>query len=283
MTVALSGLQAAAERIWQDLSPETPGLSVEVLAQVDSTNSQLMSRIRAGDTHPTLLLAHCQSAGRGRLGRQWQTEPGQALTFSFARSMACTQCSGLSLAVGVALVEGLAEFAQSPGLLQPVGPLGLKWPNDLYLHGRKLGGILIETLAAGGQRYAVVGIGLNLHQPQVDDPRQPPAWLSEVGAMFGRKESCETAWPQLWQILCARLLQAMALFEQEGFAPFQQRFDRLDVLKGLWVGTSGANQSVQGWAKGVDAQGALCLETPAGAHAVNSAEVSVRPVPEGVI
>ena len=114
---------------------------VEVVAQIDSTNSELMRRGPVRDNPPTLLVALSQSAGRGRMGRVWQSDAGAGLTFSWGMHLAPTDWSGLSLAVGLALVDAL----------DPDGKWGLKlkWPNDLcWLSAgsvRKLGGILIET------------------------------------------------------------------------------------------------------------------------------------------
>ena len=122
---------------------------IESLPEVDSTNSELMRRARAGQTHPLLLIAERQTAGRGRLGRQWHGQAGDSLMFSMGLTLNPANWSGLSLAVGLSLVNSL-DPGQRHGL-------GLKWPNDLWLmpaggrgaEGRKLGGLLIETVPAG--------------------------------------------------------------------------------------------------------------------------------------
>ena len=118
-----------------------PDTCVEVVAQIDSTNSELMRRGHGRDNPPTLLVALSQTAGRGRMGRVWQSEAHAGLTFSWGMHLAPTDWSGLSLAVGLALVEALDPDGQ--------WGLRLKWPNDLCWQSagsvRKLGGILIET------------------------------------------------------------------------------------------------------------------------------------------
>jgi hypothetical protein len=160
-----------AEAIWEAVAPILPGFTVEVLPQVDSTNSELMRRSRLGQTDPVLLVAERQSAGRGRLGRQWQSQAGESLTFSLGLLLAPADWAGLSLAVGVCLAEALHPQVR------------LKWPNDLWLDDRKLGGILIETASsAAGEpgpavRYAVVGVGLNLAPRPADGLSTPPAAL----------------------------------------------------------------------------------------------------------
>ena len=97
--------------------PLLPGFTVEVVPEVDSTNSELMRRARAGRTEPVLLVAERQSAGRGRLGRSWNSKQGDSLMFSLGLPLAPADWSGLSLAVGVSLAESLdsrteAEVAQ---------------------------------------------------------------------------------------------------------------------------------------------------------------------------
>ena len=134
--------QWPAEVIWESVVTDHPGFSVEVLAQIDSTNSELMRRARAGRLEPVLLVAEQQTAGRGRLGRQWfsGTETSVAassLTFSLGLPLAPQNWSGLSLAVGLSIAQSLHP------------DLRLKWPNDIWWHGRKLAGILLETASQG--------------------------------------------------------------------------------------------------------------------------------------
>ncbi len=169
-------LDWGAEALWLALEPLLPGLTVEVVAAIGSTNTELLARARQSpaDAHkPALLVAVQQTAGRGRQGKTWVSgtgprDAGASLTFSLALPLAMADWSGLSLAVGLALAEALDPASGTPG--QPLR-LGLKWPNDLLLlddggqapHiGRKLGGILIETVQLGPQRLAVLGIGLNI-------------------------------------------------------------------------------------------------------------------------
>ena len=269
MPHALSG---AAEAVWEAVEPTLPGFTVEVLPEIDSTNSELMRRARNGQWEPVLLLAHKQTAGRGRLGRQWVSDlgaptqsplpsttlPATSLTFSLGLPLAPFDWSGLSLAVGLSVA----------GSLHP--DIRLKWPNDLWLHGRKLGGILIETAnigASSGSRYAVVGIGLNLIAPAAAGLSTPPAGLAEV-------------WPgvtaaQALVRLAPALVQTLQVFAQQGFAPFQARFNAVDALAGLAVTLSDGTTGV---AHGVDASGALRVQTATGWQCVSSAEVSVRPV-----
>lgn len=253
-----------AEDLWERLEPQLPGLSVEVLAEVDSTNTRLLERARQGDATPCLLVAERQNAGRGRQGRPWQSAPGASLTFSLGLPMAPQRWGGLSLAVGVALAEALHPA------------LRIKWPNDLWTvdaHGApagKLGGILIETQGhAGPSRHVVVGVGLNIEAPPaLPDPRNPVAWLRQL-------DDAATA-PATLTLAATALVGALKLFELRGFAAFARRFEARDLLRNRAVVTTRPDLP-EARAQGVDEDGALLLRDAHGLHRLDSGEVSVRP------
>lgn len=247
-----------AEAIWEAVVPDLPGFTVEVLPEVDSTNSELMRRARAGQTDPVLLVAELQTAGRGRLGREWLggTANVTSLTFSLGLPLAPVSWSGLSLAVGLSVAQSLHP------------DLRLKWPNDIWLGMRKLGGILIETASFGDLRYVVVGVGVNLGPREGSGLSTPPAWLQELQPGMDA--------PLALEQIVAPLIKAIRQFETLGFAPFQAGFNALDTLAGRSVSLS---DGIQGTAQGVDETGALLLHTAQGLRKVTSSEVSVRPVP----
>jgi BirA family transcriptional regulator, biotin operon repressor / biotin---[acetyl-CoA-carboxylase] ligase len=240
-----------------------PGFRAEAVASIDSTNTELMRRARAGRLPPTLLVAEVQMAGRGRLGRAWVSGalvngPSrtalQALTFSLGLCLAPRDWSGLSLAVGVSVARALHPALQ------------LKWPNDLWLDGRKLGGILIETAQVAGERCAVIGVGINLQPPDAAGLSVPPACLQEL------LPGCDAA-SALARIV-PELLAALRAFEARGLAPFLEEFHVRDLLRGRTVVLS---DGTSGTARGVDAGGGLLVHTPAGMTTITSSEVSVRP------
>jgi BirA family biotin operon repressor/biotin-[acetyl-CoA-carboxylase] ligase len=246
-----------AEDIWQAVGPLVPDFTVEVLPDIDSTNSELMRRARAGRIEPVLLVAERQTAGRGRLGRGWHSAAGDSLTFSLGMPLAPADWSGLSLAVGVAVAESLHPAVR------------LKWPNDLWLEDRKLGGILIETASfgeGGALRYAVVGIGLNIAPRLAEGLSVAPAALRELdpaadaGSVLAR--------------VAEPLVRTLQAFAQFGFAPFQARFQARDALRDRPVTLS---DGTAGTAHGVGETGSLLVHTAAGMQAVSSSEVSVRP------
>ncbi len=268
-------IQWPAEAIWEQVAPLLPGFTVEILPEIGSTNTELMRRAKDGKLEPTLLVAEHQTAGRGRLGRDWIALTDSVdnalpmLTFSLGLPFSPTSWSGLSLAVGVSLARSLATSIR------------LKWPNDLWLNERKLGGILIETTSINSQRYAVIGVGINiLHaKPSATTAlRTVPASLQEINSQAHAAST-------LVQVI-EPLVRTILMFETQGFAPFQQSFNALDALQNRTVliqdnmnSLANAEQQQnlnQGIAQGVDATGALFVLTTSGRQLVSSSEVSIK-------
>lgn len=267
-----------AEDLWLQIVPKLPGFTVEVLPEIDSTNTELMRRARAGQAEPTVLVAESQTAGRGRQGRSWVNQPGDCLMYSLGLVLNPVDWSGLSLVVGLSIAESL-QAAAPPGAPQ----IGVKWPNDLWLHdGRKLGGTLIETAnlpagtaapgwgtGPGTPRFVIIGTGINVRPPQATTTAftTPTACLHDVAPGW-------TAPQALCQLL-PRLVDDLLLFADHGFAPFQTRFAARDVLRGQQVHLSDGSQ---GEAIGVLPDGTLQLRTADGVRSVLSGDVSVRPL-----
>lgn len=267
------------EALQAALQPLAPGLVVEVCAETGSTNSDLTARARGADAAPApvLRVAERQTAGRGRLGRPWWSQPGQGLTFSLGLPLAPADWSGLSLAVGLALAEALEPLpddAAQPGQSGMASRIGVKWPNDLWLRDgdRKLAGILIEAQALPGRadaaRWTVVGVGLNLQPVDAD------------AAAFGSGYACVAELapaadaPGVLQRLAPALLRALRDFEREGLPPRLAAYARRDVLAGRRVRAG----ELEGEAQGIGPDGTLRLRDASGrVHAVASGEVSVRP------
>lgn len=299
--------QWGVEALWQDLEPLLPGLSIEVLARVESTNAMLVDRVRrenaspahhagdartaegrgdgrsdgrhdpraegrafsrAGDSRPygrrqhdlqpCLLVAEHQTHGRGRQGRAWHSTAGASLTFSMSLPLDVADWSGLSLVVGTAIADALDPEGQR---------LQLKWPNDLWLDQRKLGGILIETVPAGSSRMAIIGVGLNVS----DRARVADSQLSTGFAALQELLPGITP-PQALARLAPALLKALAGFPTQGFGAWRERFARRDLLLGQSV-TAGL---LEGTAAGVSEHGELLVQTAAGTTPVTGGEVSVR-------
>ncbi len=246
------------QALQQALQPLVPGFAVVILEEIDSTNSELMRRARAGRMEPVLLAAEQQTAGRGRLGRHWQSNAGESLTFSLGMPLAPGDWSGLSLAVGASLAESLHP------------QIGLKWPNDLWFEMRKLGGILIETASTGEgrepSRYAVIGVGINIAEQSAAGLSTPPAFLQELLPGIDA--------PRALSRIAEPLVRAVLAFEHSGFGAFRARFDARDALRDRAVVLS---DGTVGTAHGTTEEGALLVHTARGMVPVTSSEVSVRP------
>ena len=252
-------IQRSAEAIWESISPSIPNFSVEILPTIDSTNSELMRRARAGNNDSVLLIAEHQTAGRGRLGREWLSEENSgALTFSIGLPLAPQNWSGLSLAVGLSIVESLDPTSQF---------LQLKWPNDGWLNHRKMMGILIETIA---MKYVVIGVGINILPRSNIGLRTPSASLSEILSPIDA--------PTALLRIAEPLIHSVKQFEQYGFSSLQSRYHARDCLRGKTVICSDGKKEIIGIAQGVDAEGVLLVQTPDGhIQKINSSEISVKP------
>ncbi len=187
-----------------------PGLQVRVVERCTSTNAVLREeRDAGGGASAVLLAAELQTAGRGRHGRRWHSARGAGATFSIRRAMRCEQrrLAGLSVAVGIASARALRRLGARG--------VALKWPNDLLLRRRKLGGILIETRPAPGPSgpgsVVIVGIGINCRtQPRfgarlgrgvaaLDEAlRRPVSRSAVIGAVARDVLGALGAWERVW-------------------------------------------------------------------------------------
>ncbi len=265
------------EAIWEAINGFTPaleGFTAEALPSIDSTNSELMRRFKgapgiAPRPAPTLLVAETQTAGRGRLGRNWYSQRGDSLTFSLGMALEPLDWSGLSLVVGISIAESLDEG------LDPGQRITLKWPNDLWM-GKpglesKLGGILVETAMLDGHRYVVIGVGINIcgcinfGGAAPSTAGIPPGYLQDLLPDLDA--------PAALLRIVPKLVQNIQAFAQFGFAPFQARFTRRDVLSARAVQLS---DGLEGTVHGVSENGALLVHTSAGMKEITSSEVSVR-------
>ena len=217
---------------------------VEVLDTVDST-SDWLSRQQSGgaDIHGKACITEFQSAGRGRRGRNWQGSPYCHLMFSMGWRFQkeAVEMTGLSLSVGVAVADSLRNVSGAP--------VGLKWPNDLWCGDRKLGGILVDlNTASKPGTQAIVGIGINLHEPALEhfDPGQPVTDLaSNVQGELPSRTS-------IIAVVMTAVARSLDRFGQHQFGCDRERFNALDVFAGRKVKTSSGETSVEGIGQGVD-------------------------------
>ena len=239
---------------------------IEVLNVIGSTNQYLKDKsdvLKNGHT----CLAEAQTAGRGRHGRKWVSPYAASLYLSMHWSFAggYSVLGGLSLAVGVAIVEALNQCG--------VQGIQLKWPNDIYAQGKKLAGVLIEVEGQiGSGCQAIVGVGLNVTLPKnVEEIGQPWIDLAQLSdPLINRNLLAGT--------LVSELTKSLSLFESSGLEPFISKWRGLDVYANQAVKLIIGQQAISGISRGIDANGAILLETKQGIKAYHGGEVSVRPI-----
>jgi BirA family biotin operon repressor/biotin-[acetyl-CoA-carboxylase] ligase len=239
--------------------------NIAVHWRIDSTNTELQRNAAAGAAGLSICLAEVQSAGRGRRGRAWISPLGANVYFSLLRRFegGMGTLSGLSLAAGVALAQALEDCGAAG--------IGLKWPNDVVVDGRKLAGILVE---AGGEFlgpcFAVIGIGINLRLPDDLDTGQPATDLARI---------CAGAMPPRNRVVArvaTRLVEALDRFVADGFGAFANAYAARDALAGRPVRVQATDGAHDGIAEGVDERGALRVRHGAILAVYDSADVSVR-------
>lgn len=249
------------------IAQAAPRFDVEAVQETGSTNTDLLQRVRqAQPTRPLLRAALRQTAGRGRHGRRWFASAGNALLFSLAAPMKAEgdRIAAATLACGV----GVAEALRAAG-----AAVTLKWPNDLMVDGRKLGGLLCElAIDPQGRRTLVVGIGINLHLDAAtrDSIGRPAAALEEAMATLAQREA-------LIGRIADAVLDALRLYDEQGFVPLQPRFMALFAQRDALVDLIELGTRVAGGrALGVDGEGRLLLDTAQGLRVCASGELSLR-------
>ena len=258
-------LEAARIRAQLQAATAAALSSLDVSWSLDSTNSELLRR-KVAEHGVDALLAEQQTGGRGRRGRQWASPIASNLYLSLSRQFSggLARLGGLSLVVGVAVAEALRQTGHAD--------VGVKWPNDLLVRGRKLGGILVEGGGEhGGPVRAVIGIGVNVRMPAAVAASIDQAWIDLAGLGEGMPSRNALA----AQLLDA-LLPALEQFDREGLAPFLARYATLDVLAGRAVTVHGPQGDEHGVAEGIGEDGALRVRVGQAVRLVHAGEVSVR-------
>lgn len=255
------------ERILVQLDPAVAAAlaGLEIGWTLGSTNSELLRR-SAPLRGTEVLLAERQTGGRGRRGRQWASPLAANIYLSLSRAFAggLSRMGGLSLAAGVAVGEALRALG--------IAGVGLKWPNDLLVDGRKLGGLLVEGGGEfAGPARAVVGLGLNVRMPAAVAPAIGQPW-TDLDTLAGMPVSRNA----VVATLLSHLLPALEQFEDEGLAPFLPRYAALDVLAGRHVRVEEGGILHEGIARGLAEDGALRVGTEGAERHFHAGEVSVR-------
>jgi len=244
--------------------------SFAVHDSVESTNTLLLAAPAAAVGQANICLAEYQTSGRGRRGRRWLMPYGAGLCLSVSWSFPETprQLSALGLAIGVAVLRAFKRLKS--------GPVTLKWPNDIWFEGRKLGGVLLELQAeAAGPAYVVLGLGLNYCLP-APSRREIEATGTQVAEVRELYEESAPGRNELAAVTIEEMLAALAEFERHGFAPFYREWREADALAGHTVTAFKGKEMQGGIARGIDEEGALLLEYRGRVIKIVSGEVSLR-------
>ena len=218
---------------------------VEVVDYIDSTNTCMLQK--AGNlTSGDVLLAECQGAGRGRRGGKWSSGLGSSLMLSMAWIFPKDyDLRGLSLAVGVAASQALQKFSSAK--------LFVKWPNDLYVDDKKLGGILIEAVQSEDKIVVIIGLGVNVsphfagdaniktYATLTSNPHKDLRNNVAIAVIDALRNCCNT-------------------FSKEGFKAFREELQFIDHLRGKTITISDEKHSISGEVQGVDEDGALLIK-----------------------
>lgn len=240
---------------------------LDVFFRVESTNSKLLSKSRAGWTKGLVTLAECQTSGRGRRGRSWKSPLGGNIytSVSWTYDGMSRGLGGLSLAIASEVVAQLENMG--------VHGLWIKWPNDIVYKDAKLGGILVEIVGeANGACLVVCGLGLNV-------------------SMSGSGLDIDQAWTDLRSVtnakisrnhlagrLCGTILRTMAEYPSRGFGGYKETWSERDVLRDREVAVHSGDAMCTGMARGVGEDGALIVEVAGELRQFYGGDVTVRPV-----
>ena len=226
----------------------------EIHDQIDSTNTYLMGQAAVGAPAGTLCLAEAQTAGRGRVGRAWQSPFGGAVCLSVLwRYAEPTATAGLSLAVGVAAIRALRRAG--------VEGAGLKWPNDILWRERKLGGVLLEMSGeAHGRCAVVVGVGLNARMSKAAAAAIDQPWVDLEQICGGQPPSRN----RLAALLLEELLPLLAHYPERGLRAYLAEWRQWHCYAGRAVVLHVGEQAVAGRVAGISDAGLLRLDCAEG-------------------
>ena len=250
-------------QIDQRVRDKLTDLVIEVC--LDSTNSAVQ-RLPTIQQHGTVILAEQQTAGRGRRGRLWHSPEGGNLYLSlgwcFKQPLAELGC--LPLVVALSTASALSRS----------GLVGhrIKWPNDLLLDGKKLCGCLVEVQGdARGPCHVVVGVGINIKM----SPSEATSAIDQPWTdMKTHLPDCSRN--TLAALLLEELFVQVSLFADKGFTPLTESWQQMDGLRGQRVSVTAGQSILQGTVLGIDANGALLLDTGVETLSLHSGEVSLH-------
>ena len=241
--------------------------TLEIHDILNSTNSYLVERSHNNASSGFVCFAEHQTAGKGRRGRQWVSPYGSNIYLSILwrfQQGGIAGTAGLSLAIGVAVIRALKQHN--------INDVGLKWPNDIYSQGKKLGGILIEVSGeADGPCAAVIGLGLNLFLPETQAQSITQAWTDLTKII----DEIPLLRNKLAGTVLDHIISITNEFEVAGIKVYLDEWRSYDCLKGSTATLFIGQQQVEGIVEGIDDNGLLLIKREDGSvQAFASGEVS---------
>jgi BirA family transcriptional regulator, biotin operon repressor / biotin---[acetyl-CoA-carboxylase] ligase len=249
-------------------TPGRIGWRIHYFDELDSTQQVARELLSAGAAEGTVVIAERQTAGRGRMGRAWHSPSGVNLycTIILRPAMQLAEVARLSLVAGVAAADALAAVA--PNIVS------LKWPNDIWLRGRKAGGIIAEAVTDERQTLlgVLLGIGINLNLAAGDIPPELRDKATSVLIATGRRADRIAVAAALFSALGSRYMETLA----GGFDAVRADWERCSALTGKRVTVVDGERRQSGVVRGIDADGALLLDIGGPTARIVAGDVSVE-------
>lgn len=258
-TLSLAGL----ERAFADRSI---GIPLHFLETVDSTNTLARRLLLDGETPPFAVLASSQTAGRGRFDRKWIDEPGKSVLLTLALPASSPKGANWSAfcpLCALCICEALASYSGA----EPK----IKWPNDIYINGRKLSGMIAEGVLKNGAMDAIIfGVGLNFAMPATAEGELSDSLCALLPNSKRPIDICHCA-----AELARAALRARDCIANSDMDSFSERFARFDLLRGLKISVNNFTSKTSGIASGVDKDGCLILKKEGGIFLCKAGEASI--------
>ena len=234
---------------------------------IDSTSNWALKQFDSPENIPSVCFAEQQTRGRGRQGRSWYSPRSRNIYMSLAWSfdLSVQELVGLGLAAGIAIARVLEGLSLQPRL---------KWPNDVWVDGKKIAGVLIESRVKNtSQVNAVIGIGLNFHMQNIGQAEIDQPWTDIVSQMAGDKQISRN---QLSGLLLGSVVDVCRQYQASGLALFLKEWERFDVCQGAELALHTEQGEMQGTGMGIDETGGLKVLSEGEIKIFQVADVSVR-------
>ncbi|GAB7387551.1 biotin--[acetyl-CoA-carboxylase] ligase [Bacillaceae bacterium] len=255
------------EEIKAHLQTKTFGKRIIYKESIDSTQLLAGQAAKEGAPEGTLVVADEQTGGKGRLGRSWHSPKGTGVWMSLIvrPAIVLQKAPQLTLLTSVAMTRAIRELT---GLAAVI-----KWPNDIYLNGKKVCGILTELNAESDRvNYMIIGVGINVNTAQEDFPPE----LQKIATSLYAEGKRQVPRARLVQRFLEEMERLYHLYLLHGFAPIKEDWERYAISLGKYVRVRMLSGILEGWAKEIDADGALLLEDAAGrVTKVYSADIEI--------